>query len=143
MADGTGRHGGRRRYRRLRRVGAAVDGGRTGVDRSCVGGKFNGTVQYEQLHINANLDVTARDIILRDADGQTVAVMDGLTVGWTLPRLMAYLFQGRDSMYAVDRIELDHPVVYLRELADRSWNINRLLKEKEPRTPFLCVQKSP
>lgn len=97
---------------------------------------LNGTVQYEQLHINANLDVTARDIILRDADGQTVAVMDGLTVGWTLPRLMAYLFQGRDSMYAVDRIELDHPVVYLRELADRSWNINRLLKEKEPRTPF-------
>lgn len=71
---------------------------------------LNGTVQYEQLHINANLDVTARDIILRDADGQTVAVMDGLTVGWTLPRLMAYLFQGRDSMYAVDRIELDHPL---------------------------------
>ena len=97
---------------------------------------LNGTVQYEQLHINGNLDVTARDVIVRDAEGRTVAALDGLTVGWTIPRLAAYLLTDREALSVIDRIELDAPTVYLREEADRSWNINTLIKEKDTQTPF-------
>jgi len=97
---------------------------------------LNGTVQYEQLHINGNLDVTARDVIVRDTEGRTVATLDGLTVGWTIPRLAAYLLTDREALSIIDRIELERPSVTLREEADKSWNINRLLKEKETKTPF-------
>lgn len=107
-----------------------------GLIDQAVAENVNGAVEYDKLDIGWNLDALADGITVRDKAGLTVAHVDRVRVSWSLWRLVEYLTGNREAVGVVDGITLQKPVVYLREEADKTWNITHLLREKEEETPM-------
>lgn len=98
------------------------------------GENLNGTLVYRDLAIDWLGNPRLTGVELRDAAGRTVATIASTEVSWSFWRVLEYLAGYRPAVGVVDGITLNRPEVYLREEADRSWNVSHLLRTSDTPT---------
>ncbi len=95
------------------------------------GEKINGTLTWDMMDIDPNLDLSFTNLVLKDQNGEDVLKSPSLTIGWSSSALFNYLVSDGGVVDVVKDIHVDTPEVHLKENADGSWNVESLLKPSD------------
>ena len=95
------------------------------------GEKINGTLTWDMMDIDPNLDLSFTNLVLKDENGEDVLKSPSLTIGWSLSALFNYLLSDGGVADVVKDIHVDAPEVHLQEKPDGTWNVQTLLKPSD------------
>ena len=95
------------------------------------GEKINGTLTWDMMDIDPNLDLSFTNLVLKDENGEDVLKSPSLTIGWSLSALFNYLLSDGGVADVVKDIHVDAPEVHLQEKTDGTWNVQTLLKPSD------------
>ena len=97
--------------------------------------RLNGTITWSGLDLDPSYDVAFTDLELKDAGGETVFSAPSLTVRWTLAAAFDAWKEGKDVTAMIGDVIVENPSLHIREKADKSWNVQNLLKPEKDETP--------
>lgn len=92
------------------------------------GERINGTLSWDMMDIDPNLDLSFTNLVLKDANGEDVLQSPSLTVGWSMSALFNYLLFHGGIADVVRDIHVETPDVHLSENSNGKWNVESILK---------------
>ncbi len=95
------------------------------------GERINGTLTWDMMDIDPNLDLSFTNLVLKDEKGEDVLKSPSLTIGWSMSALFNYLLRDGGIADVIRDIHVETPEVHLQEKADGTWNVQSILKPSE------------
>lgn len=95
------------------------------------GDKINGSLSWDMMDIDPNLDLSFTNLVLKDEKGEDVFKSPSLTIGWSMSALFNYLLHDAGVADVVRDIHVDTPELHLSEKADGTWNVQSIVKPSD------------
>lgn len=95
------------------------------------GDKINGSLSWDMMDIDPNLDLSFTNLVLKDENGEDVFKSPSLTIGWSMSALFNYLLHDAGVADVVRDIHVETPEIHLSEKADGTWNVQSILKPSD------------
>ena len=95
------------------------------------GDKINGSLSWDMMDIDPNLDLSFTNLVLKDENGEDVFKSPSLTIGWSMSALFNYLLHDGGVADVVRDIHVETPEVSLKEKSDGTWNVQSILKPSD------------
>lgn len=96
-----------------------------------LGARVNGTLSWESMDLDPDLNLAFTKLELKDENGVDVLSTPSLTVGWTLSSLYNYLVNGAGVATVVKDVTVEDPVLSLAQKEDGTWNVTTILKPSD------------
>ena len=96
-----------------------------------LGGRVNGTLSWQAMDLDPELNLSFTKLELKDENGADVLSAPTLTVGWTMSSLYNYLINNAGVASVVKDVTVEDPELSLAQKADGTWNVSTILKPSE------------